>query len=717
MESAEKYLKGLNDEQRQAVQLTEGVVRVIAGAGTGKTRALTSRYCYLIDTIGISPRNILCATFTNRAANEMKRRVREMLADMDLSYICTFHAFCVQFLKEEAHLFGFPKNFIIIDNDDDATQILLKVFEDMKLTLRNTTIQKTKDMIEMKKSLAINYVDNFYLLNNEQLRANFSASGDRDEEIFLRYLYEQKKCFGFDFNDLINFTLYLLQHDKKVLERWQNRMQYVLVDEFQDVSKRQYDIARLLSGRSGNLFIVGDPDQTIYTWRGSHFHLFLDFDKVYPEAKTVELGLNYRSTPEILKASNELIAHNPIRYPKQLHTENPSGPKPLYFHAKSEKEESDWIAGEIRRLQEAGAKLGEVAVLYRSHFLSRSLEECFIKKEIPYRIYSGIEFYNRKEIKDILAYLRMLTVADDLSFLRTVNLPSRKFGKKRIAALRDYANVHDVSLYEALKQNLDGELVRGTQVVAYVNAIEEVRADSIKLTMGDMMQELLDKSGYESFLRLQSDQERLDDVAELKRSVVAAGEEEEASLEDFLARAALFANIDKESREENVKLMTIHTSKGMEFPYVFICGLDEGVFPSKKTDTPEDMDEERRLAYVAMTRAVKRLYLSDSEGLSNDNIFKMPSRFIFDAGRENLEYVAELDKELVEKTRRAIDLDEENLSKRRAAFDVGDRVSHPVFGAGTILSVNAHEASYTIQFDSLKTERNLQFSAPLTPIA
>ena len=705
----EDFLDKLNQEQREAVLATEGAVRVIAGAGTGKTRALTSRFCYLVSTLGISPGNILCVTFTNRAANEMKRRVRSLLGDLDLGYICTFHAFCVQFLKEEIHVLNYPENFVILDTEDQK-QMLLKIFGDMNLTLRETTVKRTiDDVLEAKKLHASSYIDDIYQLDNEKLKARFAQAKDRDEEIFLRYLYEQKKCFGCDFNDLINFTVYILDHFPELKQKWQDKMQYVMVDEFQDVSKRQYRIAQLLSGKHGNLFIVGDPDQTIYSWRGSHVKLFLDFDKVYTGAKTLTLTENYRSTPEILTASNTLIEKNRTRFPKDLTAVKNNGKRPVYRHTKSDREEAAWIHGKIRELHEKGISLGGIAVLYRAHYLTRALEECFIEKGLAYKIFSGIEFYGRREIKDIICYLRMVTAGDDVAFLRTVNVPSRKFGKKKLDRLKEYADQRNLSLYDALKENLDTDMTRGSQASRYVQAVEHVREQRSGMTMGDALQTLLDRSGYEEYLRLQGDQERLDNVAELKRAVEKAGEDEESALEDFLASAALFTNLDHEEKQETVKLMTIHTAKGMEFPYVFVCGLNEGVFPSRRIVTPEDMEEERRLAYVAMTRAMDGLFLSDSEGVSNDGLFKYPSRFIFDTERENLDYEVELDGSLTERTRRIIGYGGENLNCGTPAFAPGQRVIHPVFGPGTVREVRYDEGCCSVLFDSLKTERSIRF--------
>lgn len=726
------FLSKLNDEQTDAVKTTEGYVRVLAGAGSGKTRALISRYCYLVRDAGVSPENILCVTFTNRAANEMKLRVRRELGDMDLGYICTFHAFCTLVLHEDANRLNFPKDFVILDKQD-WRDIMLRIFADMGLTLKETTVQQKIDsVLEGKKLHADTYVDYIYKLNNEELKAKWTNPEkplDTNQEIFLRFLYEQKKCFGLDFNDLINFALYLLENFSDVREKWQERMQYVMVDEFQDVSGKQYRIAQILSARHKNLFIVGDPDQTIYSWRGSHVRLILDFDKKYPTAKTLLLRKNYRSTPEILRASNTLISHNSERYPKDLMAQNPPGKKPLYFHASGDAEEAAWICGKIRELtgsEDGGKKIAlhDIAILYRAHYLSRALEETFVKNDLPYRILSGTEFYGRKEIKDSIAYLRMLTASDDNSFFRTINVPSRKIGMTKQKFIREYAESHGISAYEALKENLDEAIFKGTKASSYVEAVEAVREllhksedaesdESQSVKLGDVFQAILDKSGYEAFLRLEADQERLDNLAELKRSVNEAGLDDDMTLELFLQHLALFTDLDREDSSDAVKLLTIHAAKGMEFPYVFVCGMNEGVFPGRKVQTPEDMEEERRIAYVAFTRAKKGLFLSDAEGKANDGIFKYPSRFIFDAGMENLELENKLDDELLSQTKKIISYDETRLKNMRTLFKKGDEIIHPVFGRGKIILVNTKASCYTIKFDGMETERSILFTAKL----
>jgi DNA helicase II / ATP-dependent DNA helicase PcrA len=712
----DSILSSLNEQQQAAVKHTEGYVRVMASAGSGKTRTLTSRYCYLVNEAGIAPGNILCVTFTNRAANEMKFRVRRQLGDMDLGYICTFHAFCVQLLKEDINVLNYPKNFVIIDTEDER-EILLRIFSDMHITLKDTTIQRTiDDVLEARKMRADTYIGDIYRFNNEQLRERFNTIKDREDQIFARYIYEQKKSFSLDFNDLINFATYILENFPEVRAKWQERMEYVMVDEFQDVSKKQYRIAQILSSRHENLFIVGDSDQTIYSWRGSHVKLFLDFDKKYPGAQTFLLTKNYRSSPEIITTSNTLIAKNTVRYPKELVPVNASGPKPLFCHCKNENEEAQWIYRQIQLLAGSGVNYGDIAVLYRAHYLSRPVEECFVEKEVPYKFYSGIEFYSRREIKDLVCYLRMLVSADDIAFLRTINMPSRKIGRKKIEVLRNEAESKNITLYETLKQSAGLPLFAGTGAQQYIEAIESLRETYSKLPLGTILQAVMDKTGYEAYLRLQSDQDRLDNVAEFRRAVETAGQDDDANLEDFLSHIALFTDIDRASEKNNVKLMTIHTSKGMEFPYVFICGMNEGIFPSRKTLSPEDMEEERRIAYVAMTRAEKELFLSDSEGIANDGIFKYPSRFIFDASLDNLRLEHELDVSLLEQSSKVISYSEEHLKRIGSVLEVNTRVNHHVFGDGTIIEVNKKDGCYFIKFDTLKTMRTIRFDASLSVI-
>lgn len=704
------YLDALNDRQSEAVTTTEGPVRVIAGAGTGKTRALTARFCYLTDMLGIDPGAILCVTFTNKAAAEMKERIRAMLGDFDLGYICTFHSFCVRLLKEDIHVLNYPSNFIVID-EDDRTELLQKVYLDMGLTLKELPISRAVDYISTRKSAPgdeyLRYIEE---LNNTGLLSRSERNADRFDEIFQRYIYEQKKNFAVDFDDIIIFAAYILRKYPDILLKWQQRLEYVMVDEFQDVSPRQYEIARMLAGGHGNLFIVGDPDQTIYSWRGADVGLFLNFHRVYPAATTIVMDANYRSTPQIIAASNALIEHNTNRYPKALHAVGTDGDKPLVNHARTEKAEAAWIASVIEGLVESGGQLSDIAILYRAHHLSRVLEETLLKKGIIYRIYSGTAFYRRREVKDVICYLRMLVSADDIAFERTFNVPPRGFGKKKTAFLHAEAERTGATLMETLRANADHPVLRGSKARQYIATIDEAAALVGRLPLGDLLQRVLDLSGYEEMLRGLSEWERLDNLAELKRAIEEAGHDDDATLEEFLARVALMTGMDAETADlPAVKLMTVHTAKGMEFPYVFICSLNEASFSSRRCSGPEEIEEERRLAYVAMTRAQRGLFLSDSEGFNHDNTGKTPSRFLYEAGIDNLRF----ERPLPPQTPLVAPPPSGHGAPPLAS---GDIVEHPVFGRGMVMDVDRAKETYTVLFDKMATPRTLRFAAPLSLI-
>ncbi|MBD5233789.1 MAG: UvrD-helicase domain-containing protein [Bacteroidales bacterium] len=704
-----EYLDSLNDRQLDAVRTTEGPVRVLAGAGTGKTRALTARYCYLTDLLGIDPAAILCLTFTNKAAAEMKQRIRSMLGDIDTAYICTFHSFCVRMLKEDIHVLNYPSNFVVAD-EDDQVDLLLKVYDDMGLTLKDMPVKRAIDYIGKRKGGSDDYLMHIERLTNNELLERAVENADRMDEIFLRYLYEQKKNYAVDFDDIIIFAHYILRHNRAILEKWQERMQYVMVDEFQDVSPRQYSLARLLAGGHRNLFIVGDPDQTIYSWRGADVTLFLNFDKEYPDARTVVLDVNYRSTPQIIEASNALIAHNVTRYPKELHAVSDDGLKPLFYHARSEKDEARWVAKRIKALIGEGIAPSDIALLYRAHHLSRPVEDALLASEIPYRIYSGTAFYARREVKDVTAYLRMLTVADDMAFRRTVNVPSRKIGKKKMALISADADAHGDSMIDALRRLADTPPFKATGAMDYLAMIDRIAPTVGKLQLGDIMQSVLDASGYEQMLRNLGEWERLDNLAELKRAIEEAGRDDDASLDDFLARVALISNMDTRRGDEEsvISLMTVHTAKGMEFPVVFVCGLCEGSMPSRRSANPDDIEEERRLAYVALTRARKHLFMSDSEGFGHDNNAKATSRFVYEMGTHRLRF-----ERPVAPAPAPVPTMAQNAGAPR--FAPGDAVEHPVFGRGSVVSTDYAAQTYTIKFESLSTVRTMRFGAPLDP--
>lgn len=712
----EDLLKGLNKEQREAVTTTEGYVRVIAGAGSGKTRALTHRYAYLVNELGISTSNILCVTFTNKAANEMKKRIRNMIGDWDTGFVCTFHGMCVQILREDIHTIHYPKNFIILDTED-VDAVLRTVYETCGLSSKDYTFDMARKDITAKKSKN-EHIPFMLELDNEHLKQEYDNEQNVKKKVFLGYLYEQKKMFGLDFEDLITVTEYIFEHFEDKKKKWQERMMYVMVDEFQDVSDNQYGLADTLSGYHKNLFIVGDPDQTIYTWRGAKVEHILDFDRQYPDVKTIILNTNYRSTPNILDASNSLIRNNVKRVEKDLVAVKEAGNSVTYYHAITVKKEAEWIAAEIKKLTAAGNSFKDVAILYRSHFVSRSIEEVFIREKIRYVLYSGIEFYKRKEIKDSLCYLRMIACQDDISFLRVVNEPRRSIGKKRITLLKEYAQRYGCSLYQALKDNIQSDIFTKTGAVDFLKLIEKYKDSYQSMRVSEVLNAVLSESGYEEMLRLSGEQERLDNLAELKQSVfefeTTSGEEN--TLEEYLQRIALFTNADKEERQDSVKMMTIHTAKGLEFPFVFVCGLNEGIFPTKHVDTPEKLEEERRLAYVAYTRAEMALYLSDAEGTNFDGSYRYPSRFIFNTDKQYVNYIVELEERLTAQSTDYIRMNEGRISQEKQGFQIGDAVVHKVFGRGKIVAVKSELSSYVIKFDTMETVRNINMRTPLQKV-
>lgn len=706
---ADLNLDGLNEEQIQAVTATEGYIRVIAGAGSGKTRALTHRFSYLVNELGIAAANILCVTFTNKAANEMKRRIRNMIGDNDTGFICTFHGFCVQVLKEDIHVLHYPKSFLIIDTED-VTSILHTIFEDMGLNSKHYTFNTITDMISVRKEKEP-YLSDILNTNNDELKEKFNNAESREDAIFYRYLYEQKKCYALDFDDLINYVLYLFEHHEDIKLKWQKRLEYVMVDEFQDVSPKQYVLSQILSGYHHNLFIVGDPDQTIYSWRGANVEFILNFDKAFPSVRTVIMNKNYRSTPNIIKASNSLIEKNKHRIDKSLVPVKRTDIPVIYNHMKTNGLEAEWIASQIKKIQESGRKLRDVAILYRSHFVSRSFEEVFIREKIRYTIYSGIEFYKRKEIKDVLCYLRMVGFSDDISFSRIVNLPKRNIGEKRMTFLKDYAEKKECSLYQALLDNQEDNLFKKTGAGEFIGLIEKYKQLYEDMKISELLSDVLNDSGYEALLRTDGEQERLDNLAELKQSVFeyenSAGEE--CSLADYLERISLYTNLDQKESADAVQLMTIHTAKGLEFPYVFVCGLNEGIFPSKHIDTSDKMEEERRLAYVAFTRAENALFLSDAEGVNYDGSYRYPSRFIFNIEKNYINYMVELDGRLASDARMYIEQNEKKLELNGKSLTVNDLVMHHVFGKGKIVDINRENSTYIIKFDSMETTRNISF--------
>lgn len=708
----------LNAAQLEAVTTTEGFVRVIAGAGTSKTRALTHRFAYLVNDLGILPGNILCVTFSNKAANEMRQRIRRVTGDNDTGYICTFHSFCVSVLQEDSHAVGYPQSFLVLDNADiDA--MLQVIYDERKITLREKTFGKARDMIEILKTIERpDYYIDLISLSLAELKQKYLDARKVDDIIFYGYLYQQKKCFGLDYNDLIIITLHIFDHFPDIALKWQQRLEYVMIDEFQDIDALQIALMEKLVEYHRNLFVVGDPDQTIYTWRGADVRYLLDFADVHEGCKTILMTENYRSTPEVLGVANSLIEKNKQRIPKRLEAQRDVHGPTVWHHAKSPEEEAAWIAEGAQKLHEAGVAYRDMAVLYRAHYASRAVEEALMQAKVPYTLYSGVPFFGRREVKDALSYLRFVAYQDDLSFARVANVPKRNMGQRRMAFLREWADEHECTLYEALEQTIDDEIFKRTKAKQLLALVERFRGQFEGRAVSDVMAAVLNESGYDRMLRTEGSQERLDNVAELKQSIyefeTTCGEE--VTLEHYLSHVALLTNADAmDGAADKVKLMTIHAAKGLEFKHVFLCSMSEGVLPSKKTRTREQMEEERRLAFVAMTRAEDGLYLTEAEGFTHKGTPRYPSRFLLDIDPKCLMLSHKPDQTALEAARAAYAANDQWIAGMSAdvRFRQGSRVRHAVFGEGIVEEIDMQKRAYIVRFDGLDTTRAISFRVKL----
>ncbi len=713
----QELLDGLNEAQREAVTSTEGFVRVIAGAGSGKTRALSRRFAFLVNELGILPGNILCVTFTNKSANEMRQRIHNLTGDNDTGYINTFHGFCVSILQEDSHAVQYPKSFLVLDNSD-VDAMLGIIYEERGLTLRDMTFSRARDMIEILKMVERpDYYLDMITMSLDVLHQKYLDAVSVKDIIFYGYLYQEKKCFGLDYNDLIKFSLYIFSQDKDIRLKWQKRLEYIMIDEFQDIDKPQYQLMEVLCGCHRNLFVVGDPDQTIYTWRGASVRYLLDFDKQFPNVKTIMMMENYRSTPQILAAANSLISKNRARVKKELIPRLEDGPPVVCFDGADQEKEARWIADKIWELHKSGVPWRDISVLYRAHYVTRAVEEAFLKAEAPYAIYSGVQFFDRAEVKDALSYLRMAAFQDDLSFRRVANNPRRNLGERRMKFLEEYAERENCSLYQALCRTVEDPIFKGTKAGAFLSLIKTYSAGYAQRRISELISALLNESGYEEALRTAGSQERLDNLAELKQSIyeyeTTCGEE--STLEHYLAHVALFSNSDADAGGDRVRLMTVHAAKGLEFPYVFLCGMNEGVFPSRKVRTLPGMEEERRLAFVAVTRAQKGLFLTGAAGRNLDGSPRYPSRFVLDIDQNLLEYAVPPREGLIREAREYVRLAEKRLEPEEApaVLPKGQRVRHFVFGDGTVLDADLAKRAHIIQFDRMNTPRSISFKAPL----
>ncbi|WP_077318210.1 DNA helicase PcrA [Virgibacillus proomii] len=721
-QTKESLLRGLNEQQKEAVIHTEGPLLIMAGAGSGKTRVLTHRIAYLLAEKGVAARNILAITFTNKAAREMKDRVSRLVgAESEYMWVSTFHSMCVRILRRDIDRIGYNSNFTILDSSDQLSVI--------KQILKNLNIDPKK--FDPRAMLGQISAAKNELITPEVYNKQVGNFYERQVgQIYEAYQKMLVKNHSLDFDDLIMQTIHLFKRVPEVLEYYQRRFQYIHVDEYQDTNHAQYALVKMLASRYQNLCVVGDSDQSIYRWRGADITNILTFEKDYPSSRTIFLEQNYRSTKCILKAANHVIANNSGRKPKNLWTENPDGKHIHYFQGATEQEEALFVTEKIQQLtKEEGYSLSDVAILYRTNAQSRAIEDTFVKSNIPYQMVGGTKFYERKEIKDMVAYLRLIANPDDdLSFERVVNVPKRGIGKTSIERLREYAALHDISFNEAVKE-IDFTGVPKKAANALVEFTELIRTLSKQqafLTATDMVEAVLKQTGYETMLKNERSIEahsRLENLEEF----MTVTKDFEASSEDktliaFLTDLALIADIDQMDEsdtvdEDKITLMTLHAAKGLEFPVVFLIGMEENVFPhSRSMLDEEEMEEERRLAYVGITRAEKELYLTNAKmrtlfGRTNMNPI---SRFIHEIPEELMEGIESVRTAMFGSNLRqnpdklAPKRKAERIQKTTGAeqqmWSPGDKANHKKWGIGTVVKV---------QGEGEAMELDIAFPAPI----
>lgn len=687
-------------EQQKIIEATEGNIRVGAVPGSGKTFTLTNRIAYLIQELYVEPSSIVAMTFTNKAAGEMKRRLQSMIGDLATCFMGTFHGFCNLFLKEEIHRVSYPKTFVILDKRAQL-DLIREVAEENQISLKDLKARDMADKIIQRK-LDASYLS-IMLPMDEQMLKRMTEGVTRPEElVYYNYLKKQRDNYALDFEDMIQITLHILLEHEDVLKKWQNKCQYVLCDEYQDVNNAQDLLLTLLSGKYHNLTVVGDDDQCIYGWRGSEVDYMVEFEKTHEETKDFTLSENFRSTPEIIAVANSLISKNQNRLLKTMFTNNPSGKKPVYYVAETLKEESEFIANTI--LKEKERKYSDYVILVRAASQTRALEEVFIRKKVPYKILSGAQFYGSEEIRTVLAYLRLVYALNDLDFIWALQHPRRGFGKKSMEELKKYAFEKEITFMEALGEKIAQGQITKKQIVSFYEDVMLLHNTHEKYSAKDLAREVLDL-GYREALERDVEQTKLDNVTELLQTIAELEKEnvEKLSLEELLAHFALFSPQDADTGKNVVKIMTIHTAKGLEFPTVFIPGMVDGQFPSKRLRNRDELEEERRLFYVAITRAMKELYIS-SYRYRMEGFPSWFSSFMEDIDYPLLEHVG---------AKHAAKPKEELPLLEKADFDIGDKVIHPAFGNGTIVNVNRQGQYYEIDFPKLNSTRQIVFRAKL----
>lgn len=742
----------LNEQQKEGVFTTEGAVLILAGAGSGKTGVLTHRIAHLIDDLGVNSYNILAITFTNKAAKEMKERVDRLVGmGADSAWIMTFHAACVRILRRYICRIGYDNNFTIYDTDDQKS-----VIKDI-LKRKNLDPKQYKDRTIL--SVISNAKDNLISPDDMYQSSGGNYNTMKTAEIYREYQEQLKKNNAVDFDDIIGLTVKLFNEDKEVLRYYQERFRYIMVDEYQDTNRAQFNLIRLLAGGHGNLCVVGDDDQSIYKFRGADINNILDFEKYFNDAKIIKLEQNYRSTQKILDVANEVIKNNAGRKDKRLWTSVKDGTKVIFNVYENGYEEARGIAEDIAHRHLHDRKdYSDFAILYRTNAQSRSLEEKLIEKNIPYRIYGGINFYARREIKDILAYLKTIDNArDDLAVKRILNVPKRGIGATSVAKVDDYAYENDITFYVALRQakEVPGLQRAVSKVEGFVTQIEVLKSKSQYIGVGKLIEEIIETVGYSDYIDAESESdeqatERRQNIDELISKAVQYEETvDEPSLSGFLEEVALVADIDNlDENNDMVSLMTIHSAKGLEFPIVYLAGMEDGLFPSYmsiSTGDESDIEEERRLCYVGITRAKETLIMSAARmrTVRGETQMNRTSRFVREIPKEllaesaqmlkkNSEYSSITGKDHMELPVRKRGQVAFNSYQREAisntVFDkktdsapdyvVGDRVRHIKFGEGTVADMISGGRDYevTVDFDTAGRKKMFAGFAKLVKI-
>ncbi len=729
-------LDSLNNMQKKAVLHEKGPLLVLAGAGSGKTRVLTTSIAYLIEEKNIDPRNIIAITFTNKAANEMKERISNLL-NMDVSHlwIGTFHSICARILRMNIDKIGYDKNFTIYDSSDQKT-LVKEIINELGLK-EDITPREALSVISQAKNKSMT-PDEFLQLNT------YYTKGDSYYEIYKKY--EEKKFYynALDFDDLIDKVLYLFSKDIETLKFYQEKFEYVFVDEYQDTNNSQYELIKYFSGFHNNITVVGDADQSIYSFRGADISNILNFEKDFKDADVIKLEQNYRSTDKILDTANVLIENNSERKDKNLWTDNKNGSKPIYRSTNVESEEAKFVLDNIKELMYQGYDAKDFAILYRTNAQSRSFEEILMKNLINYKVIGGLKFYDRKEIKDLVSYLKIIVnPKDDLALKRIINEPKRGIGNKSIAELESISSLHEISMLDLIRLDEFRPLLTDRLkklADKFYMPLKDIFDNIEKYKIVDLINEVLDKSGYIKMLETSysvEDRSRIDNINEFISSAAEYEEENpDDTIFDYLENLSLLSDLDKtEDKDNSVSLMTMHAAKGLEFPIVFVVGLDEGLFPGKRSIDEGKVEEERRLFYVGITRAREKLFLTSSKSRRNYGkpIFYKPSRFVDEIidkviveedsssyGYTSREYEKAMAEDYMrEKTRQSVL--NKKLVKTDASdsdFQVGDKIRHSKWGMGTIVQIKEQDKGneLVVAFDKKGLKKLNQDYAPIEKV-